>query len=315
MTIKKYIIYKFFRSFLISSMFSFSIFYIFSLLANLNESYSFSSILYLTLLNTLQIFIYVPSYMMILTLAIFIIFLRTNNEFIILKEYLKISSFLILITPIILFFSIIEMNKNMILNKVKNLQSQLIDSENLENLDIFIEKDKNKKFYTILKKLDKKNDEIFEYFRIEIFSNSIVSGEYSESVTIRDNDVSLYNLIIFDNKNFIQNDLETNVLKNLNTFSNKLGSDINKNDIKISYEKVNKFVFYILFYYIISLTFFSKKLIIRDMNQISLLLFILCLFFYVILIPTISLSFFNSYFHIIATIIFLVTFVKIVKYE
>ena len=126
-------------------MFSFSIFYIFSLLANLNESYSFSSILYLTLLNTLQIFIYVPSYMMILTLAIFIIFLRTNNEFIILKEYLKISSFLILITPIILFFSIIEMNKNMILNKVKNLQSELIDSEDLENLDIFIDKGENEK--------------------------------------------------------------------------------------------------------------------------------------------------------------------------
>jgi len=61
-------------------MFSFSIFYIFSLLANLNESYSFSSILYLTLLNTLQIFIYVPSYMMILTLAIFIIFLEQTKN-------------------------------------------------------------------------------------------------------------------------------------------------------------------------------------------------------------------------------------------
>ena len=296
-------------------MFSFSIFYIFSLLANLNESYSFSSILYLTLLNTLQIFIYVPSYMMILTLAIFIIFLRTNNEFIILKEYLKISSFLILITPIILFFSIIEMNKNMILNKVKNLQSEVIGSEDLENLDIFIEKDEKRKSYTILKKLDKKSNEIFEYFRIEIFNNNIVSGEYSESASIIKNDLSLNNSIIFDNENFIQNELKTKVLKNLEFFSYKLGSDNNQNDTKITYEKINKFIFYMLFYYIISLTLFSKKLIVRNINRLSLFLFILLLFFYCILIPTINLSFFNSYFHIIATIIFLVTFIKIVKYE
>lgn len=315
MTIKKYIINKFFRSLLISFMFSFSIFYIFSLLANLNESYSFSSILYLTLLNTLQIFIYVPSYMMILTLAIFIIFLRTNNEFIILKEYLKISSFLILITPIILFFSIIEMNKNMILNKVKNLQSEVIGSEDLENLDIFIEKDEKRKSYTILKKLDKKSNEIFEYFRIEIFNNNIVSGEYSESASIIKNDLSLNNSIIFDNENFIQNELKTKVLKNLEFFSYKLGSDNNQNDTKITYEKINKFIFYMLFYYIISLTLFSKKLIVRNINRLSLFLFILLLFFYCILIPTINLSFFNSYFHIIATIIFLVTFIKIVKYE
>ncbi|MFL2514436.1 MAG: hypothetical protein ACJ0RK_03710 [Alphaproteobacteria bacterium] len=207
------------------------------------------------------------------------------------------------------------MNKNMILNKVKNLQSELIDSEDLENLDIFIDKGENRKTYTILKKLDKKSNEIFEYFRIEIFSNSIVSGEYSESATIRENDVSLNNLIIFDNENFIQNNLKTKVLKSLSSFSNKLGSDNNQNDTKISYEKINKFIFYILFYYIISLTFFSKKLIMRNINRLSLLLFILCLFFYCILIPTISLSFFNSYFHIIATIIFLVTFIKIVKYE
>lgn len=294
---------------------SFSIFYIFSLLANLNQSHTFSSILYLTLLNTFQIFTYVPGYMMILTLVIFIIFLRTNNEFIILKEYLKVSTFLILITPIILFFSIIEINKSMILIKINNIQSELLESKDLDDLNIFIERDNESKSFIIFKNLNKKSNEILEYLRFEIINNTIVSGEYSENITIKGNEVLSNNLIIFEKENFIEKNFNNKILQNLDSFSNQTVSDNFQNDTKAIFDKINKFIFYILFYYIISLIFFSKKFILRNINQLNLFLLIFCLFFYYILIPTINLSFLNSYFHIIASIILSITFVKTVKYE
>ncbi len=83
-----YLAKKFFKAFLICTVLSYSIFFIFSLIGNLGEKFSFKSILYLSNLNSFQIFTYIPSHLFILSLCLFIFNLKSKNELIIIKEYL-----------------------------------------------------------------------------------------------------------------------------------------------------------------------------------------------------------------------------------
>ena len=59
MTLSIYLIKNFFRALMICSGVSYSIFFIFSLIGNLGERFSFMSILYLSALNSFQIFTYI----------------------------------------------------------------------------------------------------------------------------------------------------------------------------------------------------------------------------------------------------------------
>ena len=56
MILALYLIKKFFNALLVCGGISYAIFYIFSLIGNLGEKFSFKSILYLSALNSFQIF-------------------------------------------------------------------------------------------------------------------------------------------------------------------------------------------------------------------------------------------------------------------
>ena len=83
-----------------------------SLIGNLGEKFTFGSILYLSILNSLQIFTYIPSHLFILSICLFILSLKSKNELIIIKEYVKLTSLFIIIIPFLLTFVFIEFNKN-----------------------------------------------------------------------------------------------------------------------------------------------------------------------------------------------------------
>ena len=92
-----YLAKKFFKALVISAGASYSIFFIFSLIGNLGEKFSFNSILYLSALNSFQIFSYIPSQLFIMSLCLFIIHLKSNNELIIIKEYIELKKLFLII--------------------------------------------------------------------------------------------------------------------------------------------------------------------------------------------------------------------------
>ena len=96
---------------------SYSIFFIFSLIGNLGEKFSFKSILYLSTLNSFQIFTYIPSHLFILSFCLFIIHLKSKNELIIIKEYIELKKLFLIIFPILALFIFIEIKKENFSNK------------------------------------------------------------------------------------------------------------------------------------------------------------------------------------------------------
>ena len=126
MIIVRYFYDKIFLSLLICTISSCIIFYIFSLLSNLGESLNFISILYLSLLNSIQILAYVPSLVILLSVILFINFLRNKNELIIIKEYFSSNKIILTCIPLAIFFTTVELNKDVVSNKLENLKITLI---------------------------------------------------------------------------------------------------------------------------------------------------------------------------------------------
>ena len=145
MTLPIYLIKKFFNSFIICSGVSYSIFFIFSLIGNLGEKFSFKYILYLSALNSFQIFTYIPSHLYILSFCLLIVNLNSKNEFLIIKEYVKLKSLFLIIIPILTMFIFIEIKKNNFSSNIEKIKSNLISSENLGATKILISSEGNKK--------------------------------------------------------------------------------------------------------------------------------------------------------------------------
>ena len=71
----------------------------------------------------------------------------------------------------------------------------------------------------------------------------------------------------------------------------------------------------VLFYFCISMIFFSKKLVDRGMNIMKMFLLVLSMFLYYLLITKIMLNNFQYLFHFISIMILVLTFFNIKKYE
>ena len=111
MKLAKFIYVKYLTSLLLSISVSFLIFYIFSLLGNLGENIVFSKILIVSFLNVLEIMTVIPSFLIFLSIILFLIILKSNNEILIIKEYFSPFKLLLIFFPIIFIFSIVEINK------------------------------------------------------------------------------------------------------------------------------------------------------------------------------------------------------------
>ena len=104
MKIIKLLYLKYILSFSICLISSYVIFFIFSLLGNLNEDYLFNIIVNLSLLNSLQILMYVPSFIFLISVILLTIFLKSKNEIIIIKSYMNLKKMMIFFLPIVFFF-------------------------------------------------------------------------------------------------------------------------------------------------------------------------------------------------------------------
>jgi len=137
MTLPIYLIKKFLISLIICTGVSYSFFFIFSLIGNLGEKLPFNLILYLSTLNSFQIFTYIPSHLFILSFCLFIISLKSKNELIIIKEYIELKKLFLIIFPILTLFILIEIKK-MIFQKILKFLNQILLSLNKKILRKFL---------------------------------------------------------------------------------------------------------------------------------------------------------------------------------
>ena len=318
MTLKVYLIKKFFKSFIICGGVSFSIFFIFSLIGNLGERFSFKSILYLSTLNSFQIFSYIPSHLFILSFCLFIIHLKSKNELIIIKEYIELKNLFLIIIPILALFTFIELKKENFSSNIEEIKSDLIHSKNLDGTKILISSEGNKKKYTIFSGYNKDNAIIHQYLNFETFNQTIYKGEISTNLNLFENDLFSDESIIYENDDFRHEDFKKKLFENFFSFWSVNTETIIKNKAKDIIFNINIFqsiLFYILFYFCISMIFFSKKLVNRDINTMKIFLLILSIFLYYLVIPKIMLNNFHLFFQILSIIIFLLIFFKIKQYE
>ena len=318
MTLTIYLIRKFFKAFIICAGVSYSIFFIFSLIGNLGEKFTFKSILYLSSINSFQIFIYIPSYLFILSFCLFIIYLKSKNELIIIKEYFELKNLFLIIIPILVLFTFIEIKKENFSTQIEKIKSDLISSKNLMATKILISSEGNKKKYTIFSGYDEVNATINQYLNFEIHNQNIYRGEISNNLNLINNNLFSIESTIFENDDFRHENIKKKLFENFFNFwsvNNRAIIKNKKNSIKSNYNMIQSILFYCLFYFCISIIFFSKKLVDRGMNTMKTFLLILIIFLYYLIIPKIMLNNFQFFFQIISIIIFVLTFFKIKQYE
>jgi len=318
MILSIYLIKKFFKALLVCGGISFAIFFIFSLIGNLGEKFSFNSILYLSALNSFQIFTFIPSHLYILSFCLIIMHLKSKNELIIIKEYIELKKLLLIIFPILILFVFFEINKNSFSTNIEKMKTNLSNSKNFEKTKIFISTDGNKSKYSIFSEVNSKNETINQYLEFDVENKKIKRGEISNKLIVQNNNLFSKKSIVYENNDFRHEFLDKKLFDNFSSIWTTNTETIiknNANNKNSNYEMFQSILFHFFFYFCISMIFLSKKLVKRNISIIKIFLLILLIFLYHLLIPKIMLINFYYFFQAISLIVFFLIFLKTKKYE
>ena len=319
MKIISYFYKKFIQSFMLCLVSITLIFYIFSLIGNLGEKLSFQSILYLSFLNSLQIISYVPSFIILLSIILVVIFLRSKNELMIIKEYISVNKLVIIFLPIVVCSTLIEINKNKLSKDIENTKLNFLKSDRDLSLKVIIYKNNNYKSYIILNDIDVLSSKyVGEYQKYEIENDKIIRGEYSNQINLKNNSLITNNITKFEDNKIKKIDAEKIILPNVNTIMNN--DFILKNEFKSSIYKVKidqaiKFIYFIIFYECLFLILINKKIIDRKQNLFFPFLMSTLLIIYSIIMYNISLKIYYLEQQFLALILILFIFYKFYRYE
>ena len=318
MKIVKLLYLKFILSFSICLIASFVIFFIFSLLGNLNEGYLFSIIFNLSILNSLQIITYVPAFIFLSTVILLTIILRSKNEIIIIKSYLSLKKMMIFFLPIVFIFTMFEVNKKELALSLEDSKGNLIKNNDKLISKIIIDESNETKIITFLKNIDLEDISDAEYRLFTISNEKIVSAEYSDNVNFSKNNIIINNFTEYEN-DLIKNYNETKII-NINVVDLFLNSSIVKyvsktENIKFDIQLINLLIFFILFLNFIFLNFLNKKFVNTKLSlSVPIFSSIIILFYYFIIFNN-SLSFYRQEFEILASVIVGIILFKVITNE
>lgn len=317
MILNKYILRNFFKSMFMCVAISFSIFFIFSLLGYLSEKNTFNIILKLSFLNSLQIFSYTPSHIFILSICVSTFNLKSKNELTIIKEYIQLKDLFILFFPILIIFVFIDLNKQSFSSAIEESKSSLINKKYANDFKVIIENKKNIKTYSVFLNKNEVNGLIDQYLKYQINGKKIENGVFSTNLKIKNDNLYINGSTIYKNNKFYNDSSSEILFQNFSNFwmnKSKIINDQNSNKNTL-YLNLYSIFFYILFYFCVSMIFFSKNLLKRSINIYKIFFLILFIFLYYLIVPKMNLNNFQFYFHIISLLIFLLIFLKIKKYE
>ena len=318
MILSIYLIKKFFNALLVCGGISYAIFFIFSLIGNLGEKFSFNSILYLSALNSFQIFTFIPSHLYILSFCLIIMHLKSKNELIIIKEYIELKKLLLIIFPILVLFVFVEIKKDSFSAHIEKMKLNLSNSKNFEDTKIFISTDGNKTKYSIFSKVDSKNATINQYLEFNVENQKVKRGEISNSLNVENNNLFSNESIVYENNDFHYEFLNKKLFDDLTSIWGTNAKKIiknNANNKNSNYKIFQSILFHSFFYFCISMIFLSKKLVKRNLNIIKIFLITLLIFLYHLLIPKIMINNFYFFFQSLSLMVFILIFFKAKKYE
>ena len=313
MKIIKLLYLKYGISFSICLFCSFVIFFIFSLIGNLNEDYLFNNIINISILNSLQIITYVPIFIFLISVILLLIFLRSKNEVIIMKSYLSSKKLVIFFLPIVLVFSILEMNKKDLILFIENIKTNLINQDsNLSIKIIFKEKDNTKNFI-VLNNIDLNNKDKIEYRSYDVLNNNIVKAEYSNNLLIKDEKLIANNYTVY--KNEIIKDLNIKKLLKIDFLDLIKHNDIVKNNSKkdnfFEHKSINLLIFSFLLLTYIFLIFFNRKYVHIKQNLAYPIMISIVFIMYSFLIFNNSLNIYKQVFELLSCVVMSMLILKI----
>ena len=319
MKIINYFYLKFIQSFIICIFSITLIFYIFSLIGNLGEKLSFESILFLSLLNSIQIISYVPSIILLLTIILVVIILRSKKELMIIKEYISLNKLVIIFLPIVFCSALIEINKNKLSKSIENTKFNLLKSDYYLSSKVIIYQNNDYKSYLILNDIDVLNPKnVGEYQKYEIENDKIVSGEYSNKINLKNNSLVTYNYTKFEDDKIKKIEGNKIILQNINKILNNefiLKDKLQTNIYNLKADMVIKFLYYIIFYECLFLILFNKKIIDIKQKLFFPLLISTLLLFYSLIIYNVNLKIYYIEQQLLALTLILFIFYKFYRYE
>lgn len=306
MKIIKLLYLKYGESFLICMTSSFTVFFIFSLLGNLNEDYLFNKVILMSLLNSLQILSYVPAFIFLISVILFIIILKSKSEIIIIKSYVNYKNLTLFFLPVVLVFTIIEINKKNLADFLENTKTNLTYQDNELISKILIKEADDYKTYSVLENINLDNLNDAEYRIYKIIDKKIQLAQFSNNLIISNNNLIAKNYTEYS-KNLIKNidtqkkininflDLiqQTSIVKNLS----------NKNNFKLDIKLINLFIFFVLFFYYVFLVFTDKNYINNKQNLKYPIFICLLYLLYSFFIFNNSLSFYKFEFEFLASVV------------
>ena len=313
MRIINFLYLKYALSLLVCLFSSFVVFFIFSLISNLSEDYSFNIILVLSSLNSLQILTYVSAFIFLISLILFSIFLRSRNEIIIIKSYLQINKYIIFFLPIVLLFSIFEINKKNIVTYLEDNKTNLVQIGDKLKSKILINDFDNRKNITILKNVYLNNLKEAEYRSYNILNKEIKMAEFSNELIYSNDKLILKNYTQY--KDNIIKDIDKKKIINLDLIGlisqgSLVTNTSPKNDSKIDFKLINLIIFFIFLLSYFFLNFFNTKYLGLKQSLRDPILMSLSTLIYSFLIFNNSLTSYRQEFELIASMIVLMLFFK-----
>ena len=220
MQINKFIVKNFIYSAFVAIFSCLIVFFIFSLIGNLNDDHHFLKIIIISLLNSLQIMFFIPSIIFLLIIYLFCHFLMAKNEIMILRQYVPKSKIITILIFFLITIASFEVNKSNFIDYIENIKLKFLNDKNNHKIKLIINSYLNEEEYMVFKNIDTDNRIILKFNYFKINDDSIENSIYSENQTYSDD------------------------LLELSSFYQQSGNDIyNINDSKVIYiENLVKFI-------------------------------------------------------------------------
>ena len=299
MIIAKYVLKKILISNIIILSSFISLFFIISLVENLNLKTNFFFIILISFLDSLSLIIIVPEVIYLFCCLCFCILLKNSNELLIIRHYLDKKLILFLFTLFIFFYFLTNLAKNQIDESIDLIKYNLIN-QNFESLikeKVVVSKKYNQKIIYEFSNIDLINKNIgsikIHNFKEDNFENSLSS----DKIEYDKNKITLYNptLITIKNINKINGKYtyEINFLNKLFYSSDEILYVDNYEFENYSYNSIVKISNFIILLIILSMIFISKKVLKNNIIIFVYTLFCLILVIYNFMINFVNVQFFG----------------------
>jgi hypothetical protein len=223
---------------------------------------------------------------------------------IIIKSYINIKLLAVFFLPIVIFFTILELNKKNLSSIVEDVKTNLINQGTLINTKIIINKNNDSKSYIVLKNINPNDTSKAEYRSFDIYKKKIQIAQFSDNLIFSNSTLTARSYTQY--KNNLIEDFQYSKSLDLKTNSfidqNFMVKDLSKKDkFLFDIRLINNSIFFILFFSYVFLIFLNKNLVSNKYELKKPIFICLITLIYSFLIFNNSLNFYKQEFEFLAS--------------